>query len=113
MYDMFFREEEYVRRKKDEALKAVRPIDKSTGSNQGSIPGIDPGFLKLTEKDRIEHRAWKEARRARLKSWYKKHHNFDLQCACWSFDDDDDHRLRSMKRSRDDLAGLGFSDNET
>lgn len=114
MYDLFFCEEEYVRRKKDEALKAVQPIDKSTGSNnQGSIPGIDADLLKLMEKDRIEHRAWKEARRARLKSWYKKHHNFDSQCACWSFDDDDDHRLRSMKRPRDDLAGLGFSDDET
>ena len=89
MYDLFFREEEYVRRKKDGALKAVQPIDKSTGSNQGSIPGIDLHPLKLM----IEHRAWREARRTRLKSWHKKHHNFDLRCVCWSFDNDDEHRL--------------------
>src|SRR6266568_5868817 len=95
MYDLFFREEEYARQK-DGALKAAQPMDKLTGSNQGSIPEIDLDVLKLM----IEQRAWREARRARLKSWHKKHHNFDLRCACWSFDNDDEHRLWFMKRSR-------------
>lgn len=110
MYDLFFREEEYVRRRKDKHLEAL--YEPTGSNNQDSMPWIDPDIVKRI-MELIEPIAWKDARRARLKSWYKKHHNFDLQCACWSFNDNDHHRLKTMMRSRDYLAGLGFNDDET